>query len=108
MAVRVKFQYMPSKFRSCATTPVVLPNGVICDQLVPPLELQYSVVLFAQKGFQPVIDAIIDLAEHAAKEPWDFQAEDLDPLKDKIKALVGKESRPHMRAFLAGQGFTMD
>ena len=50
-------------------------------------------VLFAQKGFQPVIEAIIELAEHAAKEPWDFQAEDIEPLKDKIKALVGKELR---------------
>ena len=50
-------------------------------------------VLFAQAGFKPVIDAIIDLAEHAAKEPWDFQAEDLEPLKDKIKALVGAELR---------------
>ena len=50
-------------------------------------------VLFAQAGFKPVIDAIIDLAEHAAKEPWDFQAEDIEPLKDKIKALVGAELR---------------
>src|SRR5215472_13940282 len=31
-------------------------------------------VMFAHKGFQPVIDAIIDLAEHAAKEPWAFEA----------------------------------
>ncbi|HKT52812.1 MAG TPA: polyribonucleotide nucleotidyltransferase, partial [Caulobacteraceae bacterium] len=49
--------------------------------------------LFAQAGFKPVIDAIIELAEHAAKEPWDFQAEDLEPLKDKIKALVGADLR---------------
>src|ERR1700749_3671435 len=33
-------------------------------------------VLFAQQGFKPVIDAIFELAEHAAKEPWDFEAED--------------------------------
>src|SRR5580693_4857512 len=46
-------------------------------------------VLFAQKGFQPVIDAIIDLAEHAAKEPWDFQPEDLDSLKAEVKKLIG-------------------
>src|SRR3954471_21622471 len=32
-------------------------------------------VMFAHKGFQPVIDAIIELAEHSAKEPWDFQPE---------------------------------
>ena len=29
-------------------------------------------VMFAHRGFQPVIDAIIELAEHAAKDPWDF------------------------------------
>jgi polyribonucleotide nucleotidyltransferase len=56
-------------------------------------EIVLGGVLFAQKGFQPVIEAIIELAEHAAKEPWDFQAEDLEPLKDKIKALVGQELR---------------
>ena len=33
-------------------------------------------VMFAHRGFQPVIDAIIDLAEHAAKEPFDFTPED--------------------------------
>src|ERR1700677_4778645 len=29
-------------------------------------------VMFAHRGFQPVIEAIIELAEHAAKDPWDF------------------------------------
>ncbi|QUD86844.1 polyribonucleotide nucleotidyltransferase [Phenylobacterium montanum] len=48
-------------------------------------------VMFAHRGFQPVIDAIIDLAEHAAKEPWDFQAEDLNPLIEKITGLVGED-----------------
>ena len=48
-------------------------------------------VMFAHKGFQPVIQAIIELAEHAAKEPWDFQAEDLSPLIGKITDLVGED-----------------
>jgi nitroreductase len=26
---------------------------------------------------------------------------------EEMKALVGKESRPHMKGFLAGKGFTM-
>ena len=52
-------------------------------------EIVLGGVLFAQKGFQPVIEAIIDLAEHAAKEPWDFQPEDLDALKAKVKDLIG-------------------
>ena len=50
-------------------------------------------VLFAQAGFRPVIDAIIELAEHAAKEPWDFQPEDLDALKAEVKALIGQDLR---------------
>ena len=48
-------------------------------------------VMFAHRGFQPVIQAIIELAEHAAKEPWDFVAEDLSPLIEKITALVGED-----------------
>jgi polyribonucleotide nucleotidyltransferase len=56
-------------------------------------EIVLGGVLFAQAGFKPVIDAIIELAEHAAKEPWNFEAEDIEPLKDKIKALVGADLR---------------
>jgi len=56
-------------------------------------------VTFAHKGFQPVIQAIIELAEHAAKEPWDFQAEDFSDIVAKIKAMVGDEIR-------AGYAFT--
>jgi polyribonucleotide nucleotidyltransferase len=48
-------------------------------------------VMFAHRGFQPVIQAIIELAEHAAKEPWDFQAEDLDELIAKVTDLVGED-----------------
>ena len=56
-------------------------------------------VTFAHKGFQPVIQAIIELAEHAAKEPWDFQAEDFSDTVAKIKAMVGDDIR-------AGYAFT--
>ena len=56
-----------------------------------PEDIVLGGVMFAQRGFQPVIDAIIELAEYAAKEPWDFQAEDLSPLENKIKALVGED-----------------
>ena len=48
-------------------------------------------VMFAHRGMQPVIQAIIELAEHAAKEPWDFHAEDLSPLIEKVTALVGED-----------------
>jgi polyribonucleotide nucleotidyltransferase len=48
-------------------------------------------VTFAHKGMQPVIDAIIELAEHAAKEPFEFQADDTDALKAQMKAIVGAD-----------------
>ena len=48
-------------------------------------------LMFAHAGMQPVIDAIIDLAEHAAKEPFDFQGEDHSDVVASIKALVGED-----------------
>ena len=50
-------------------------------------------VTFAHKGFQPVIDAIIELAEHAAKEPYDFKADDTDYMVKAINDLVGAKLR---------------
>ena len=48
-------------------------------------------IMFAHRGLQPVIDAIIELAEHSAKEPFDFQPEDTDAIKVQMKALVGAD-----------------
>ncbi|HEY5090126.1 MAG TPA: polyribonucleotide nucleotidyltransferase, partial [Polyangia bacterium] len=48
-------------------------------------------VMFAHRGMQPVIEAIIELAEHAAKEPWDFEAEDISGLIGKITDAVGED-----------------
>ncbi len=48
-------------------------------------------VSFAHKSIQPVIEAIIDLAEHSAKEPFDFAADDTDVLKGQMKTLVGAD-----------------
>ncbi len=50
-------------------------------------------VTFAAKAFQPVIAAIIELAEHAAKEPVDFQPTDDQPMIEAINALVGADIR---------------
>jgi polyribonucleotide nucleotidyltransferase len=50
-------------------------------------------VMFAHAGMQPVIDAIIELAEHSAKEPFDFQPEDLDALKADVKKVIGDDLR---------------
>ena len=48
-------------------------------------------VMFAHAGIQPVIEAIIELAEHSAKKPFDFQPEDTEALKADVKKAVGKD-----------------
>ncbi len=58
-------------------------------------ELSEEIVLggvnFAHKEMQTVIDAIIELAEHAAKEPFEFEPEDTDAVKAEMKKLVGDD-----------------
>ncbi|EYD74636.1 Polyribonucleotide nucleotidyltransferase [Rubellimicrobium mesophilum DSM 19309] len=44
-------------------------------------------VTFAHEQMQPVIDLIIDLAEEAAKEPFDFQPVDYSGLKARVAEL---------------------
>ncbi len=50
-------------------------------------------VMFGHRGFQPVIEAIIKLAEKAAKEPFDFKAPDKSKYVDKVKELVEADLR---------------
>ncbi len=50
-------------------------------------------VKFAHDAIQPVIDLIIDLAEDAAKEPFDFQAPDYSELFEAVKAAGETEMR---------------
>jgi len=50
-------------------------------------------VKFAHEQIQPVIDLIIDLAEDAAKEPFDFQAPDYSALYDAVKAAGEQKMR---------------
>jgi polyribonucleotide nucleotidyltransferase len=50
-------------------------------------------VMFGHRGFQPVIDAIIQLAEKAAKEPWNFQPPDYAAEKAQMKALIEHDLR---------------
>src|SRR3546814_7545207 len=48
--------------------------------------------MFAHRACQPVIDAIIDLAEQAAKEPWELASQaDQSATKKKLKDLIGKD-----------------
>ncbi|CAO3414120.1 polyribonucleotide nucleotidyltransferase [Azospirillum argentinense] len=56
-------------------------------------EIMLGAVMFGHSGFQPVINAIIDLAEECAKEPWDLPepAYDRAALKAKLRATVGAD-----------------
>ena len=54
-------------------------------------EIMLNALMFAHRGMQPVIDAIIELAEHSAKEPFDFQADDVSDVVASIKKLVGED-----------------
>jgi polyribonucleotide nucleotidyltransferase len=57
-------------------------------------------VMFAHKAFQPIIDLIVSFAEEAAKEPWDFKAEEYPhALVMEIKSMIESKLR-------AAYGFT--
>src|SRR5882757_6642573 len=54
-------------------------------------DVMLGAVMFGHKGFQPVIDAIIKLAEKAAKEPRDFTAPNYSALEAEMLKIVGDE-----------------
>ena len=56
-------------------------------------DLMLGAVMFGHKSLQPVIDAIIKLAEVAAKEPRDFTAPDHSELEGEMLKIVGDELR---------------
>ena len=56
-------------------------------------EEMLGAVTFAHEQLKPVVDLIIDLAEVAAKEPFDFQAPDYSDLYAAVKAAGEKEMR---------------
>ncbi|OCO98704.1 MULTISPECIES: polyribonucleotide nucleotidyltransferase [unclassified Ensifer] len=56
-------------------------------------DVMLGAVVFGQKGFQPVIDAIIKLAEVAAKEPREFEPEDHSALENAMLSLAEDELR---------------
>ena len=53
-------------------------------------EVMLGAVVFAHEASKKVIDAIIDLAEQAAKEPWDLPESDDSALKAEVKGMIGK------------------
>jgi polyribonucleotide nucleotidyltransferase len=54
-------------------------------------EIMLGAVMAGHDAMQPVIDAIIQLAEAAAKEPFEFEAEDVSSELKAIQDLVGSE-----------------
>src|SRR2546423_8128504 len=58
-----------------------------------PEEVMLGAVMFGHRHFQAVIDAIIRLAEKAAKEPRDFQVADDEALEKEMLGLVEQDLR---------------
>ena len=56
-------------------------------------EIMLGAVVFGQKGWQPVLEAIIKLAEKAAKEPRDFQAPDHSAVEKAVLKIAEKDLR---------------
>ena len=54
-------------------------------------ETMLNAVMFGHKGFQPVIEAIIRLAEKAAKEPREFSMPDYSELAAKVEEIAGED-----------------
>jgi polyribonucleotide nucleotidyltransferase len=58
-----------------------------------PEEVMLGAVMFGHRHFQPVIDAIIRLAEKAAKEPREFQLADDEALEKEMGDLAERDLR---------------
>jgi polyribonucleotide nucleotidyltransferase len=55
-------------------------------------DIMLGAVLFAHEASKKVVDAIIQLAEKAAKDPWEVaKGDDVEDLKKKLKKLIGKD-----------------
>jgi len=55
-------------------------------------DIMLGAVMFAHKECRKVIEAIIKLAEQAAKDPWEMAEQaDLSAAKTKLKTLIGKD-----------------
>ena len=59
-----------------------------------PEDVMLGAVMFGHKHFQPVLDAIVKLAERAAKEPWEIKTqESAEDLVTKVRAAVEADLR---------------
>jgi len=53
-----------------------------------PEDIMLGAVMYGHEHFQPVLDAIVKLAERAAKEPWELKPVDNGEMVDKVRALA--------------------
>jgi polyribonucleotide nucleotidyltransferase len=60
-------------------------------------EIMLGAVMHGHTGFQPVIDAIIRLAEKAAKEPRDFQPKDVSAIEKAVLDIAEADLRAAYR-----------
>ncbi|MFG1345358.1 polyribonucleotide nucleotidyltransferase [Xanthobacter autotrophicus DSM 431] len=58
-----------------------------------PEEIMLGAVMFGHRHFQPVIEAIIKLAEKAAKEPRAFAPQDVSEIEAKVKEIAEHDLR---------------
>jgi len=56
-------------------------------------EVMLGAVTYGHREMQKVIDIIIELAESAAKEPWDFQPPDHSEYEGKVRAIAEESLR---------------
>ena len=52
-------------------------------------EIMLGAVMFAHDECRKVVNLIIDLAEKAAKDPWDVAVSDNSAIKEKLKGVIG-------------------
>jgi len=69
------------------TSDAVLMVESEADQLSE--EVMLGAVMFGHREFQPVVDAVVQLAEKAAKEPREHVAPDHSELQEKVIKLIG-------------------
>jgi polyribonucleotide nucleotidyltransferase len=56
-------------------------------------EIMLGAVMFGHRGFQPVIEAIIRLAERSSREPRDFTPPDEEALYNRVKSIAEADVR---------------
>jgi polyribonucleotide nucleotidyltransferase len=57
-------------------------------------DVMLGAVMFGHKHFQPVLDAIVKLAERAAKEPWELKTDmSAEELEGKVRDVAEKDLR---------------